>query len=759
MALRKGHIRINHKDYLIYPERYQQSLANPWAAKIGTGSGEYDDLEEYSAWLMDDWRAGVGLLPADGNGFLFGSAETRFKNKLFLSGLWKTRSRGTPSTEWTGPGAYLDLGSLNNTITLGTGGDYDKLAIRHPTGSINDAWLFARIPSGGGITLSSYGGPDDGDPDAVNPPANNSDTATADEEREDFYWLEFSGFFAANSGAYEYIVIEPSDPSILVEIPLIADPDSNDYQTKSGGTWSTVSGSGYMFPFVFDVSETFGMVGFVRTPGWGPDDDMGMVNERQINTTTTHADGFDYWTLEGSQRSSNIVDFELFNGELYLAQGTSGMEKYTGSTFSSVTLSGSGDSSVLTKWNFYMYSAYANKVQYTSDGSTWSSEHTICSSDLTITAMAGLGAENDIYCATTGGLFRFAEGDFSFGVFPFGSVDDANGKGMTNYQGDLYIPADGTLYRYGQNGTILDVWISQEEDLPAERIGNIKALAAVNQYLVAFVDPTETGGKPSAWAWNGEGWHHLATLPQGLLAKALYYDRTNSHLWFGCSTSIDDTAMSFYMYIPEGAANPLRDSAYEYQPFAWLETDWFYGGLRELDKDWESVYISGDNLSSDILANVYWKDDASTQWESLGSFTSNRQEIRWSDTTTRPNSKQIKIGVLMQTDDQTVTPVVRAIRIKYHAMVNDRKRWQLVVKAADEQRMLDGSNNVYDAGQIRAQIDAAATQVTPVIFEALNGTEYNVKVQQHYETPEKFEVLFDGTIRYDTNHALTLMEV
>ncbi|WP_230677640.1 hypothetical protein, partial [Streptococcus pneumoniae] len=74
----------------------------------------------------------------------------------------------------------------------------------------------------------------------------------------------------------------------------------------------------------------------------------------------------------------------------------------------------------------------------------------------------------------------------------------------------------------------------------------------------------------------------------------------------------------------------------------WLETDWFFGGLYEIYKDFESVYISGDNLSSSLYAQVYWKDDDSTGWELLGTCTSPRTELRWSNYATRPASRQIK---------------------------------------------------------------------------------------------------------------------
>ena len=62
--------------------QYLRSNANQLAAKIGTGAGEYSDLESWTAFSMDDWQAGVGKKDPTAGGFLYGESETRWPNRL-----------------------------------------------------------------------------------------------------------------------------------------------------------------------------------------------------------------------------------------------------------------------------------------------------------------------------------------------------------------------------------------------------------------------------------------------------------------------------------------------------------------------------------------------------------------------------------------------------------------------------------------------------------------------------------------------------
>jgi len=251
-----------------------------------------------------------------------------------------------------------------------------------------------------------------------------------------------------------------------------------------------------------------------------------------------------------------------------------------------------------------------------------------------------------VYVATGKALYYVGFGD------QVRSVTNQPGI-LHGYQGALYVAIGRSLVKY-DGGTILPMGPDLGEGLPALRDGSIVAMAHSNYWLFVAIEATSTNARSTIWAWNGQGWHHICTLPggdntsggTGYFNLGLCYDKDNSCLW------ANDGNIPLKISLPD-IANYNANTTVVYQPQGWIETDWFFGGLYEINKDFESVYISSDICDANRYIEVYWKDDASTAWELLGTVTGQRQELRWSDYTTRPNSRQIKLGIaLLQQDRQ-----------------------------------------------------------------------------------------------------------
>jgi len=148
-----------------------------------------------------------------------------------------------------------------------------------------------------------------------------------------------------------------------------------------------------------------------------------------------------------------------------------------------------------------------------------------------------------------------------------------------------------------------------------------------------------------------------------------------------------------------------------------------------LDKDWESIYINSEDMTSSTIY-MYWKDSESTDLELLGSTTATEHEERWDDYSSRPNSKWLRLGLLLRTDDEEYSPILRAHRVKFHTMIADRWRWSVAIPVHDQQEMLDGSLNPYTAAQMKTHLESMIQRVPPLIFEDVDGTQYEVKVMQ-----------------------------
>jgi hypothetical protein len=274
-----------------------------------------------------------------------------------------------------------------------------------------------------------------------------------------------------------------------------------------------------------------------------------------------------------------------------------------------------------------------------------------------------------------------------------------------------------------------------------------------DKWLVAICASDATGSKPTLWARQDNSWHHIATLPAGspgatdiLKNYSLYFDRTTDNLFVATPDQV-----TYRIATPQFASNPYNDSLVRYMPSAWVEWDWFDGQVLEAQKDYESVTIMGENFAAGQYVVVYWKDDASTAWELLGTCDSNNEELIWTDLSTRPNTKRLKLGIAIFTTSAAETPRIRAIRVKYHLMVRDWYRWSLAVdvsgRSGSTQQMAEDVNTL-TASQIKDNISALATQVAPFPYQDVDENIYLVKVNDANFTYTKYEYIEHTSTMY-----------
>lgn len=432
------------------------------------------------------------------------------------------------------------------------------------------------------------------------------------------------------------------------------------------------------------------------------------------------------WGSAISIGANSVKDCLAWGGVLWIGLGsTNARTMATNETF---TEKSGINANLFLSWNGYLWRAYENDIYYTADGSTWTGPFAVGPDDYEIRGMAGL--EEDVIIATDEGLYRLGLGDIVWGITPFGTIDSSNGVGTKHYQGAVYVPVGQDLLQYSPEGTIQNVGLNRYEGLPADRQGRVKVMAGLNNWLLAAVNPTQAAGIPTLWAYSGQGWHHIMSLPPDLDISDLLFERDALYLWVACTDASHSIAAR--IVLPNDLTNPYKDNRSDilFAPYGWLETDWFYGNVREAEKDCESVYIAGENISATRWVKVYWQDDDSSGWELLGVVTSNGQELRWASD--RPATKRIKLGILLRSDDMNETPVVNAVRLKYDTMVRDWHRWHLsvLVSGTSEtpQQLLDGASNSYTRDQQLAHLTTLATQTAPFIFKSMENEQYQVKV-------------------------------
>lgn len=728
----RGQIKLNNVYYKT-KGLPSQTIANQMASKVGQGSSEYGDLTNWSAWVEQDWQRGVGKLKPhrEQGGMLYSEAESKVPGQLILPQLIRLVGLTNNTNN------HNVFTTFDTPVTVGVGQTVVRGAVGFFTGATTLAshkyWIYANIPIGTTLTFALYTNSGSFLPNTLI----TSTTYTQPETNPGWYWHGVSLTAALSTATTYWLVVYPNSGTFTWARGQTLESNcvvQSAYYTGSVfdylGNYFSIANNHYPLA----TTTTQAGAGFFRFNGQL----YCYSNARLYKYDTAPASGVPEWDSVGAITGiTAVTGVTVFDSTAYFGNEGGDGDYTTMSTGEVFTDTGVGGK-IFTKWKNLLWRANANYVEYSDDGTTWeptaSLGDPIYVSDTSnpVTGLCGMG--DLMYAATQNGLVPIYGNTITGGI-TWGSFGAQNGIKMVEFEGALYIVVNGRVVRYTEDGTMQDVWMTRDDDVLASRIGKVWDLAVTNNWLFALVEATVTNGKPTIWAYQDNGWHHFATLPNSTssvtgIAKnfSLFYDKTTQRLW-----CITPDFCTFNWYISDYSLNPYNDTASRYTRTAWVEWDWFDGAILEAPKDYDSVTILGENLSSTCYVEVYWKDDASTGWEFLGTADSNIEELRWTLASgTRPSTKRLKLGLLLHTKSAAATPRIRAVRVKYHLMVRDWFRWTFAVDVSGRTGALqmtnDGTRHTLTASQIKSNLDALAKQTPPFVYQDVDGTQYEVKV-------------------------------
>lgn len=758
-----GIVTLDGKPYMIDIRRYVDSLANQMAPKISEGDQRYGSLDSWSAWIQTDWQMGLGHVRPTGEdtGYLFGEADTRVPKQIILPPQLQ-QCDGRVMTDAAEDCRYMPS-TVTSTWTITTGGAIQAVAIRIRTPAtvpdLLNAFFYGYLPYGDELRISLYDY-DGGYPDSQV----FTSTMVGNIRTRSHYWWGVTLSEEASltlTGATNYwLVLEMVSGSFEVAY------------SSNAGTSATYDGASWTLQTGLRAWHTTSIHGLGLSAFAAGGDSATGSRFIRFNSETYYMRGAvlykydssdDNWdTLSpGGSISGNVSSLEVYGPYLYIATSVGTWRMNTSESASSLS---PVTAQLFKQYKGLLYRADGANLYYTDDGSNWIGPFAMGGSDVSIRGMAGMNG--DMYCATDKSLMRLAPGDIVDEIFRFGAEDSANGLNMIEKDNTLYIPANGRVFRFGPDGVLLDIWVGRNADLSQERLGRIDALARMNQWLIALVNAQQTTlNRPMLLAYQTEGWHPLAVLPNennpldSITDLDTFYDRENSRLWISCRA-----IGPMFLDIPDYALNPYNLDTYRFENYAWIEWDWFDGPVRELQKDYESVQLVGENFSSSTYAKVYWQDDDSTDWEYLGQYTSDNEEIRWEyPYTTRPNTKRIKLGIQLFSNSQNETPRIDAVRLKFHMMIRDWFRFSLPIQisgvAGTPQQLSDGAVQAYTGQQQLDNLRVLVRQVKPFLYADPIGDQWEVKVNEGVWQLSDWERLPSGTARWDGIYTITLEQI
>lgn len=749
----QGHVQLGAvgdvRPYLLNDVRqYIRSNANQMAAKLGTGAGDYSDLQSWTAFAMDNWEAGVGKKDPDAGGFLYADSETRWANRLQLPMALIPATQSDTTNFALNTGYAPGILKPESTVAIGSTQTVRKIAKRikgNGTRLIGVLIYLANddtITSTIDVALMT---------DSTSLPSVVLTTSTEYINNTYGYSCHYVEFdVLLGSGTHYWISVTPTTALDIMTVPIdvsSADPTADGMAWYNGSVWAAYTDGRMLIEAVMGMPPATEQINkLIYFPA------TGFMYAAAGETLYKQETDADVWEAVTTAFGSDITDLHTDGDTLYIGLGDStnyqtmdGAEAFTAAAV---------PRRIFTRWNGYLWAAINNEVYYY-NGSVWSAAIEVCPSGFSVNGLSGQG--DYMFVACDDALYYIGYADYVYSVTTWGQLDPSEdfGKGMVNWQGALYIPLNAGIIRYDAS-TMLPVGPDLGEGLPLNRSGAIGALATQNNWLYCLV--RATAGASTIWAYNGQGWHYVTEAPTNdeLYFTSIHYRRTNQKLYLGTNKGV------IFTIVATDSANAMDLDTLAYTtPYGTIETDWIYGGLKDVDKDWESVTIMGDDIDANHPIRVYWLDEDSTAWEYLGECTANGQELRWDDYTTRPNSKQLCIGLGLYAKSSVNyqgTPIVRAVRVKYHNMVTDTWRWSFPLQVSDSQTMLDGALNTYTAAQQVAHLDALTKQVPPVILTDVSGEQYECKIVDASRQIDKLEYI-DGALRESFVYRLSLEQV
>lgn len=720
-----GHIRLGAmadeelRDYaLIDIERYQQSSANPFTARIATG-GKYAELDTFSDWTIQDWHSGVGNNDPEA-GPLFSMAETRYPGYLMPAVGWTH-----PLTTWIGE-AGVAPADTPNELRLLSSTKYSVSFTATRSANVENFWILLHCPYGKSVTVALH-------EDNAGKPGTlmESKAVTSTQLRAHAHWQRFAftaGQILTSSTRY-HIVVSTTVTATLgsgiypyMPTTTLGGSEKCYTSTDNGSTWSLTTGSGlkgfYFYYTHADMGDNYTRGIFTHNGNvfvWKDD----IISRVSAGAYTTEVSGV------------TIYDVLQVDSLLYVSYGT-GYKVYD--MIADTTTDFTTDAYMLRLHSGFLWRSTGTTVSYTADEVTWVDLPDIVgATGNAITGMAGL--ERELYFSTREGLFVAVSGDEILQAVTWPEAHQNNGRGMVAWEGALYIPMyGGTIMRYDTSGALLNVGINAKEELPEDLQGSIFTLCPTNYFLLAAVEMAHATGYSSLWAYNVDGWHCLAIGPQGIYGGAVRVDRNAGYLYWGL-----DSAFLRQADYPSSINNPVRNlEDVRLAPESWVEYDRFYGSNHTLDKDFDRIYIDTEQAGRNV--HVYWQDDdnyadytvghnGQMGWQYLGAVAEGESTIQF-PAANRPGGKSFRLALRLTTKDVdgNSNPVVRGVSTKFSTNVADRWRWVLPIAVHDNQQFPDGSVNPYTAAEMLTHLDSLKNDTAPLQYVDIDGTTHYVKV-------------------------------
>lgn len=283
-------------------------------------------------------------------------------------------------------------------------------------------------------------------------------------------------------------------------------------------------------------------------------------------------------------------------------------------------------------------------------------------------------------------------------------------------------------------GSLDDIGPNRRGGMPANRRGMISSMVSYAGVVYASIDGGDDNYS-SIIAYNGRGWHEIWRAPiigkrilgnlfiqpvPGDNADRMYFS------WNGNIMSLSVMANPF-THNTMGASENFQ--YYAYAPGGSLETGWIHFNLENVEKLFNSVTITGENLGSG-KSRIFldYKLDDDTVYTTVGQFTIDNDtgKLVLDDVNHNITGKRIRLRIRLETLYNNSTPKIDAIVVEGLVTVPSKQKIDLIFRIEDNAKdLIGGEDNYYDAdtklAQLRTWAASAGTIGMSGHIDELNG--------------------------------------
>ncbi len=293
----------------------------------------------------------------------------------------------------------------------------------------------------------------------------------------------------------------------------------------------------------------------------------------------------------------------------------------------------------------------------------------------------------------------------------------SNENGRAHLVHDVYLYfslKDGVEKYYRQH--LDDIGPNRDMGLPTDRQGAIVDMAGYPSRIYAAIDGGYEGYS-AVMCYNRGGWHEIyRSRFIGRRIRKIHIQSVpgyiHSRLWISEGSDI--------LWVPI-AINPLRDADYRFTHESAVITSRIHGGMQDVAKFFKSVKLATRNLGSGIQVQVDYRTDVATVWTRVSSaFTASPYQEQDLSSAMDISGRWIELRVVLQTEDNTVTPEVFAWVLKAIEREEGKYANTYTFRVKDRDRDLQGNPIDETVSSFIGKLETMINDPLPLLINSIS---------------------------------------